>query len=321
MSMLMSLSGHYWTIAPFVKHVVRRTKTPPAEPWTATVHHQVRRETRIHGLLQRVEERTTRPHALLVAIHGLGGTNIGHNVIPATTAARDLGLACLRINLRGAGGEGDDFYHGGLWQDIAAALASETLAEYTDIYILGYSMGGHVALCYAAEEVDPRVRAVAAICAPLDLDRSAVGIDRRSAWIYRHHVLAALKRMVVPLVRRRELSLSLAALMRISTLRQWDQQVVAPRFGFESAEDYYAQASAAPRLARLQRPALLVASEADPMVLATAVRPALTNHSPKLDVRWTARGGHVGFPASLDLGERGPLGLEHQALAWLLRQG
>ncbi|WP_394833470.1 alpha/beta fold hydrolase [Pendulispora rubella] len=322
----MSLSGHYWTIAPFVSHVARRTPAPAGaaavEPWSAVVAKDAFGDIRLLGELRRASHRSPRPRALLVVIHGLGGSSASHYMRPATRAAHDVDIASLCLNLRGVGGgAAEDFYHAGLWQDVDAALASASLAEYTDIYIFGYSMGGHVALRYATEQLDPRVRAVAAVCSPLDLDRSAATIDRPARWIYRHHVLRGLKRMVAPVVRRKKIPISITEMLSISTLRTWDRRIVAPHHGFDSAEDYYAKASVAPRLARLERPALLVASPADPMVESTTVRPALEHAPARLDVRWASRGGHVGFPRSLDLGERGPLGLEHQVLAWLLRQG
>ena len=321
----MSLSGHYWTIAPFVSHVARRTPAAPAaeaEPWSAVVAKDAFGDIRLLGDLRRASHRSPRPRALLVVIHGLGGSSESHYMRPATRAAQNVDIACLCLNLRGVGGgASEDFYHAGLWQDVDAALASGTLAEYTDIYVFGYSMGGHVALRYATEKVDPRVRAVAAVCSPLDLDRSAAAIDRPARWIYRQHVLRGLKRMVAPAVRRKKIPISITEMMSISTLRTWDQRIVAPHHGFTSAEDYYAKASVGPRLAHLQRCALLVASHADPMVESRTVRPALEHAPALLDVRWASRGGHVGFPRSLDLGERGPLGLEHQVLAWLLRQG
>ena len=319
----MSLSGHYWTIAPFVSHVIRRTGAPPAARWSTAVANEAFGEVRLNGLLRQSESRSPRSRSLLIAIHGLGGSNTGHNVLPAARAAHELDLACLRINLRGAGGESDDFYHAGLWQDLAAVIASDSLADYTDIYVIGYSMGGHVALRYAAEEVDPRVRAVAAVCSPLDLDLSAAAIDSPARWVYRRHVLTGLKSMVAAILRRgrHELPITLPELMKISTLREWDRRVVAPRYGFQSAEEYYTKMSVAPRLGLLKIPALLVASEADPMVIPSAVRPALSRNPALLDVRWTPRGGHVGFPSSLDLGERAPLGLERQVLAWLFRNG
>jgi predicted alpha/beta-fold hydrolase len=67
-------------------------------------------------------------------------------------------------------------------------------------------------------------------------------------------------------------------------------------------------------------PALLVAAEADPMVPPATLRPSLANDPANLTVQWASRGGHVGFPAGLDLGFAAPPGLERQLLAWLQGQ-
>ena len=95
--------------------------------------------------------------------------------------------------------------------------------------------------------------------------------------------------------------------------------MVAPRFGFASAEDYYARASVAPRLGRLDRPALLVWSATTRWCPPSTVRPALGRLPERARVVWTRRGGHVGFPADLDLGLGGPPGLAGQLAAWLDR--
>ena len=39
------------------------------------------------------------------------------------------------------------------------------------------------------------------------------------------------------------------------------------------------------------------------------------------EVRWVPRGGHLGFPARLDIGESGRFGIHNQVVAWLLRHG
>jgi uncharacterized protein len=238
----------------------------------------------------------------------------------ATHAAQAAGLGCLRLNLRGADRSGDDFYHAGLTADLDAALASDELREIERIFVLGYSLGGHLVLRYATGGPDPRVRAVAAICAPLALDASATAIDRPERWIYRQHVLRGLLEIYQSVAARRRVPLPLTAARRIRTIRDWDHRIVAPRHGFESAEHYYTEVSVATRLAALKVPALLVQAEHDPMVLAETVRPALAAASQHLEVHWVETGGHVGFPRDLRLGSGSVLGLERAVTTWLTEQ-
>jgi uncharacterized protein len=233
-------------------------------------------------------------------------------------AAHDAKMACVRLNLRGADLNGSDFYHAGLTADLHAAIAAVP-SHYEHIYVLGYSMGGHVALRYAAEDADPRVRAIASVCAPLDLERSATDFDRPVRAFYRHHVLSGLKRIYAAVAKHRTVHFPVPTAMRIGKIRTWDREVVAPRFGFASAEDYYARVSAVFALPAIALPTLVVAAKSDPMVPEPTLRHAVQKCSASVDWRWVERGGHVGFPPDLDLGMRGERGLERQVLAWLSR--
>jgi len=254
---------------------------------------------------------------LVVVVHGLGGCSESHYAKRVARAAFEAGLSCLRLGLRGADLSGEDIYHAGLTADLEAVVASDLLSSYKDLFILGYSLGGHLALRYAAGRVDERVRAVAAVCAPLDLARAVEAFDRQARRPYRWHVMSSLRTMYAPVARRRRWAPPVSEVNGIRTIREWDERVVAPRFGFRDALDYYERTSVGPRLRELTVPALLVASRSDPMVFHETLRPSLLDAPERLDVRWVSRGGHVGFPGGLDLGEPGPRGLESQVLAWL----
>jgi predicted alpha/beta-fold hydrolase len=89
--------------------------------------------------------------------------------------------------------------------------------------------------------------------------------------------------------------------LAIRTVRTWDDKVVAPRFGFSGASDYYRKVSVAPRLAGMELPTLIVASERDPMIPAHTLRRVLSRASPAVETRWLERGGHVGFPGEYAL--------------------
>lgn len=315
----MEILGHLWTITPRLRHAVRPAQLPEARPWATSVDDPQAGSVRVTGRLREVPGSDD----VLVLIHGLGGCTESHYLSGAVLAAEEAGLSCLRVNLRGADRVGDDFYHAGLTADLHAALASEELRGYRRIYLLGYSLGGHVALRAATEEGDPRLAAVAAVCSPLDLSRSVAEIDAPALWVYRRYLLNNLRSIYAAVAARRPPgAVPLAPLTseeaaRIRTLREWDDRIVAPRHGFTGASDYYTRASVAPRLANLRVPALLVNSECDPMVPARAVRPVLESPVPGLTVRWIPRGGHVAFPRRLDAGLGEGIGLERQILGWL----
>jgi hypothetical protein len=257
----------------------------------------------------------------LLVVHGLGGHIDSHYMVAAARAAARVGMAALALNLRGAPRDGEDFYHAGLTADVETALASKELAGFERVHLLGYSLGGHIVLRWAARPTDPRVGAVAAVCPPIDLAAGAEAIDEPGRAFYRRYVLLNLLEMFQAFAARRpgETKLPVEEARRITSLVDWDDRVVAPHHGFENARHYYQQATVAPLLLdRLAVPALVVSSEADPMVAPRTTQELLAR-APDVDDRWTPHGGHVGFPHDLDLGEDGPAGLEHQIVAWLRR--
>jgi uncharacterized protein len=280
--------------------MLHRRRPPPAAPWQTAVADPVVGPVRLSGWLQAAPD-AGGGDDIVVLVHGLGGAAQSHYMIRGAHAAAAAGLACLRLNLRGADLSGEDLYHAALTADLHAALASPDLRRYRRIYVLGYSLGGHVALRFAAEAADPRVVRVAAICSPLDLSRAQQAIDGPAGWLYRRYLTAHLVRHYAAVAARRPVPLPLAAVARLRTIREFDQHIVAPRFAFAGADDYYARASVAPCLPRLRLPALLVNAEHDPMVPAAAVRPALDPPPPQLTVRWLPQGGHVSFPAAVHL--------------------
>lgn len=311
----MALLPHLWTIAPRLRHGFSPARFPESRPWQTVIEDPQIGPVRLTGLLREVPG----SEEILVLIHGLGGSTDSHYMAGGVAAAEGLGMSCLRVNLRGSDRQGTDFYHAGLTADLHAVLASSPLSRYRRIYVLGYSLGGHLALRLGTDEGDPRLAAVAAICSPLDLGRSVVEID--ALWVYRPYLLNSLKSIYAAVAARRPVHLPVAEAARIRTIREWDDRIVAPRHGFASADDYYTRASVAPLLPRLRVPALLVNSEADPMVPARAVRPALKSPVPGLEVRWIPGGGHVAFPRTLDAGLAVGVGLDAQMVGWMRSRG
>lgn len=318
---VLSAAGHYWTIAPVLVHAARHALRPRAEvgsaPWSASVPDAKFGRARLSGVLH--EPPGGAAEGLVIIVHGLGGDLGSHYTVTAARAAAAAGFASLRLNLRGAGGSGEAFYHAGFTDDIHAAIASPELARYERLYLVGYSLGGHLALRSATEPLDGRVRAVVAVCAPIDLHGGARAIDEPQRFAYRRFVLDALHAHYAAVARRHPLPIPADEARRIHKIREWDERIVAPWFGFDSADHYYAEAGVAPRLQGLALPALIVAAEHDPMIPGSTVRPTLDRLRAPVEVRWIDHGGHVGFPASAHLGLPGPPGLEPQIMAWLTR--
>lgn len=310
-----TLRGHARTVGYRLARAVRRPAAPVCDDWSTVVDDPTLGPVRLTGRLRTGGG----SEGLLVVVHGLGACADAAYAVRAARLAEAAGLASLRLNLRGADRLGEDYYHAGLTADLRAALASPELAGFRSVGVLGFSLGGHLTLRYATEAPDPRVKAVAALCSPLDLAAGGRLIDRPALWVYRRYLLSHLVEIYAAVARRRPVPLSVAEARRIRSFRAWDTEIVAARHGFRDAADYYERMSVAPRLERLAVPALLLAAEDDPMVPADAVRPALAGRDTRLEVRWVPSGGHMAFSPRLDLGFGGTPGAEAQLVSWLRR--
>lgn len=320
-----SMRGIFWTIGPALLARFRPPGTTPHRPFRVELDDPLSGRIALTGALHEPPGATT----LLVALHGLGGSIESSYLRRFAAVANASGLALLRVNLRGADRSGADFYHAGLTADLDAILAAPELRRFDRRVIVGFSLGGHLALRWAGErraEARRQAAGLVAICAPLDLDLGARRLDAAAAVVYRRYVLSGLNEQLDAVERRSSASGS-PRLLRVerperlaaTTIRAWDGLVVAPRWGFASAEDYYARASAAPVLPAIDLPGWIVHSDADPMVPPWTVAPGLARLPAAIAVTRTARGGHVGMPADLDLGQPGARGLYGQVVGWVAR--
>ncbi|MGB8329019.1 MAG: alpha/beta fold hydrolase [Polyangiales bacterium] len=309
----MSWQGHFWTLTPFLRHNLVPPRVPDWQPWETSFEDGTVGTLHLSGRLTREGMSDT----IVVIVHGLGGSATSYYARMAALAAARAGIDSLRLNLRGADRSGVDYYHAGLVDDLEVALRSPALQGYKNILLLAYSLGGNMMLRYLAGEPDPRVRAAATVCSPIDLKPSARAIDQPSGAFYRRHVLSALKDIYRQVAARREVPLPVDQASRIDTIEQWDERVIAPRHGFTGAEDYWAQTSACRILGDIETPTLFVAAERDPMVQIETLRPWLQNATTLRRVV-TDRGGHVGFPRNTDLGLGRGGTVEDQVIGWML---
>ena len=326
MPLLTHLRGHALTVGRRLAWSLHPEEPPEAVPWSTVLEDSVVGPVRLSGWLSE----PSGARSIVVVVHGLGGSASSSYAVRAARAAVAAGLACLRLNLRGADLSGEDYYHAGLTPDLTAAVASRELAGYDSILVLGFSLGGHLALRWAAEGATGaggRARGVAAVCAPLDLAAGGRLMDRPEFWIYRRYLFASLIEIYRAVARRRPVPIPVGEAAVIRRFREWDTRVVAARHGFRDADDYYARASVAPLLDRIAVPALLVEAEGDPMVPESTVRPVLDRcvdgRRFPLEVSLVT-GGHIAFPRGTDLGLGEPVepGSEsrvvEQVVAWLL---
>lgn len=246
------------------------------------------------------------PGAPLLAIfHGLEGTVRSTYAQGLLHAARARGWGAAMLLWRTCDGRIPDrprLYHSGETVD-ADFFLRQLVAERPGRPLLctGVSLGANVLLKWLGEqgqELPPEVRRAAAVSTPFDLAAGSRFLERGLSRVYSWHFVRSLQRKAeAALVKHPTLPVDRARLARARTLREFDDRFTAPVHGFQGADDYYARSSSIHFLSRIGVPTLLLSAADDPflppIVLDHVRRIAQSN--PRLEVQFTARGGHVGW--------------------------
>ena len=125
----------------------------------------------------------------IVLVHGLEGSADAVYMQSLSAAALRAGFAAHRLNLRTCGGTEtlcQTLYHAGLTSDVLAVLR-ELRREGREPAVVGFSLGGNIALKLAGELEDAApdlIRAVVAASTPLDLAACARRIAEPDNRIY-----------------------------------------------------------------------------------------------------------------------------------------
>jgi predicted alpha/beta-fold hydrolase len=232
-------------------------------------------------------------------VHGLSGTEDSAYMRASAAALLDAGHAVLRLNLRGAGPSRALCrlqYHAGRTGDLRDALAAlDPALVGPGICLLGYSLGGNMALKFLAEHGAqfPILRA-AMVSAPLDLAAAARRILERRNRFYHWNLLRWMQAESLG----SGAALTVEEQHRITAARsifEFDDRFVAPRNGYAGAAEYYAENSSRRFIAAVRVPTLVIHALDDPWIPPDAYRGVAWRENPNLVPLLTDSGGHVGF--------------------------
>ncbi|WP_448572975.1 YheT family hydrolase [Trichothermofontia sp.] len=223
--------------------------------------------------------------------------------------------------------EGEDF--------VRIAAQAKALGCPPPFWFVGYSLGGQLALwgVKAAQDLSPTSRALglypedlggaAVVCPSLDSQRSLQYLMRHPLGRYVERAIArSLHRLAEDLATAHPGMLDPAAIARAQSIWGFDQELVIPRLGFASVEDYYAASSPLPFLPHVQLPTLILYAVDDPLFDPTIVPDlqAVCDRNPALHLCLTRYGGHVGYLSSRASqqvsGDRDPWWAWNRVLEW-----
>lgn len=250
----------------------------------------------------------------IVLVHGLEGSVDSSYMLGTAEKAFAVGFNAVRLNQRNCGG-GEaltpSLYNSSLSCDSRAVVLE--LAErdrLPEIFACGWSMGGNLILKMAGEfgaSPPPALRGAIGVAPSVNLSASSDAISERQNLLYEWNFVLNLKRRTrrkAAQFPERYAVIGADGLSRVHTVRQFDDAVVAPVFGYRDAEDYYQRASALNTIAQISVPTLIIAAQDDTFVpFRTFDHPAIRGN-PNITVLGPEHGGHCAFISRFDGEER-----------------
>src|SRR5580704_9993871 len=288
-------SGHAMTIA--AAFVPRKFRLPEAEQRLFRVDPYSQLLGLCHWQAGKLKQTP-----VIVIVHGLEGSADSNYVQGIAEKAFHRGFHVVRMNQRNCGGTEKltpTLYNSGMSGDYRAVF--EELAGvdgFERVFFAGYSMGGNLVTKMAGEYGDdapPALQGVSSVCPALDLSACADALERKDNYLYQRHFVKGLMARYARKAKMFPDRYSQNGFGLVRTVREFDDAITAPCFGFRDAEEYYEAAGAKKVVAQVRLPMLMITAEDDPFVPYVSLLAAGVDKNPCIQFVATAHGGHCAF--------------------------
>ena len=297
-------NGHAMTIA--AAFVLRKFELPPAEDRLFQVDPESRILGRCHW-----QPGKRRDSPVMVILHGLEGSSESNYVWGIAEKAFRRGFHAVRLNQRNCGGTETltpTLYNSGMSGDYRAVLEELSNGDgFEQIFFAGYSMGGNLMTKMAGEfaEAAPKaLRGVCVVCPAMDLGACADALQRRDNFFYQRHFV---KGLMARYARKAELypeRYPKNGFGPVRSVREFDDKITAPQFGYRDAQDYYDAVGAKKVVAQVRVPMLMITAQDDPFVPYELFMRANPGRNPAIRLVTPENGGHCGFISNRSGAER-----------------
>ena len=251
------------------------------------------------------DSRTSTSSLGILLIHGLSGSADSQYIVGLQNALNDTNIFSVAMNFRGAKAPNKlaRGYHSGASEDLKQVVQFLT-EQYPQIrwLTIGFSLGGNVLLKYLGENQDNPLEGAFAVSVPLRLDICADRLDRGFSKTYRIQLLRQLRNYQLRKHQflgkhhpeQAKILETTAFGERHRSFRDYDDAIIAPLHGFDSAEDYYQKCSSRFFLHSIDTPTSILQALDDPF-MSEAVIPDAGELAPSVTLELSSFGGHVGF--------------------------
>src|ERR1700726_2711214 len=179
-------------------------------------------------------QQSRKAHPTLVLLHGLEGSSESAYMFGTAEKAFISDFNVVRLNQRNCGGTErltQTLYHSGLSGDIRSVIFELIERDHlTEIFAVGFSMGGNLVLKMAGELADSppsQIRGFVAVAPALDLAACADALGERRNLIYQRHFVRGLKRRMRLKTRLFPEIFPVDGMRNIRSVREFDELITA----------------------------------------------------------------------------------------------
>ncbi len=247
---------------------------------------------------------------IAILSHGLEGNAHRNYILGMIRALHRRGWDALAWNYRGCSGEINRqlySYHSGFTEDLQTVITHVIERNtYTDIVLIGFSLGGNLTLKYLGErgyQVSPLIKKAIAFSTPCDLKSGAIRMAQPFNRLYMMMFLRSFHAKIKAKMRMMPGQISDEGFEQIRTFKEFDGRYVAPLHGFKDAEDYWAKCSSRQFIPNIRIPTLLINAKNDPFLAEPCYPFEEAQANPYFFFEAPESGGHVGFVSFDNNGE------------------
>ena len=240
---------------------------------------------------------------LIIAIHGLEGSSQSSYIQSLSLIGNKQNYDIVAMNLRGCSGETNRLlasYHSGKTSDLLEVIAYlENRNSYTEIAIVGYSLGGNLTLKLlgeAPERISKIVKSAVGVSVPCDLKGSAEILNIGFNKIYQNAILKSLKEKAIQKIQRfPNASIDVNKIKNTKNFTSFDDCYTSKINGFKDANDYYKKSSCKQFIKGISIPSLIISALDDSFLSDSCYPYKEVAQNKHVQLLTPKHGGHVGF--------------------------
>lgn len=239
---------------------------------------------------------------IVILCHGLEGDSKRTYLNSCSDYFYERDFSVLAWNYRSCGGEMNRLkrlYHHGAYDDLERVVNHLISLDYTEIALVGFSMGGALLMNYLGNVSVPKeVKVGVGISVPISLKSSA---DRLKAFpnvVYFQNFKRTLLPKIIEKAKQFPGAINLDLLKKVRSFDQIDDYVTAPLHNYPNKEAYYTEASPKHCLHKIRTPCLVVNAKNDPFLGKECYDVSLFENHPFVYFEQPEFGGHCGFSLS-----------------------